>query len=398
MTSYDAVIIGGGPAGSQAGSILSKAGFKTLIIEEDPTIGLPQHCAGLISISGLKKLNLPYTNFYILNKIRGAFFYSPNGTSFEVNRKNPIATVIDRVNFDRYLAKKAQKNGAKLMLSTKALHLKKQNKQLQIKVLNKPDQKQTHINARIVIDAEGRIGIIRRIVGINDKITMLPAYQFVMSNVDILDSHSVELFFNVDLAKDFFIWVIPLSNDIARVGLATAYGNPKKNLKYFIQKSNFSYRFKNAEIISEMGGGVITSGPISKTFANNFLVVGDAAGHVKPTTGGGIILGGLCTKIAAKVAVSALTHNNLSSAYLSNYQRLWKHHFGKEFQSMLLLRKWLNILSNKGYNELFHEIKKHKIYELLSFYGDMDLQYNAIKQVLLRPHFMLRLIYFSFLK
>lgn len=397
MMLFDAVIIGGGPAGSQSAKIIAEHGFKTLVIEEDSEVGKPQHCAGLISISGLHKLGLNESKPFVLNKINGARFFAPNTNSFIVSRNDYVAVVIDRILFDKFLEKNALSAGAEYIYNTKAISISRKQKKWKIKAINRRNGEKKSIFAKIIIDAEGRIGAIRRFAGLTHHVRILPAFQYVVGDVSDLDEKLVELYFDTDLAKDFFLWVIPISKNAARVGLATSKGNPKALLDQFITKSNYSYKFSNVKTLDAFGGGVITSGPIPKYYAPGFLVVGDAAGHVKPTTGGGIILGGICAKIAAEVAIDALEKDIFLEKFLAQYQRRCNQILGKHFKSMKIVRWWLNKLSNKGYNRLFKYIKEKEITNLLELYGDMDMQEGVIKKLLLNPKFLINLLYTTLL-
>jgi digeranylgeranylglycerophospholipid reductase len=129
---------------------------------------------------------------------------------------------------------------------------------------------------------------------------------------------------------------------------------------------------------------IITCGPIEKTYSDNLLVVGDAAGHVKPTTGGGVILGGICASISGHVAAEAVDKNNFKETFLKKYEVLWKKRLGKEFQMTRLARKILNRLSDKAIDKLFKIIIEENLQHELSIGGDMDFQRNVILKLLKR--------------
>ena len=125
-----------------------------------------------------------------------------------------------------------------------------------------------------------------------------------------IDPAMVEVWFGEETAPGFFAWVIPTYEGQARVGLAARGGDPTRLLARFIKK-----RF-NASYPSPRAGQVLVDGPVSRTSFPGMLLVGDAAGHVKPTTGGGVVLGGLCAIEAGKVASKALESGDISDMTL----------------------------------------------------------------------------------
>jgi flavin-dependent dehydrogenase len=113
--------------------------------------------------------------------------------------------------------------------------------------------------------------------------------------------------------------------------------------------------------------------------------VGDAVGQVKATTGGGIVFGGLCAKIAGKVAVQAIGDNDFSEKYLRKYQKEWHQRYLRELRLMKLLRSLLNSMPDKIIDELFLSISSQGIPELIEEIGDIDMQGELIKKVLFSP-------------
>jgi len=175
------------------------------------------------------------------------------------------------------------------------------------------------------------------------------------------------------VASNFFAWVIPLSANGARVGLACRGDDPRQRLEEFMKK-----RFSLFTRLFVSSGLVITCGPIPKTFSENFLMVGDTAGQVKPTTGGGVILGGMCASMAGEVAAEAVKRGNFSSNSLEEYERRWRERLGREFRATRLARRVLNRLSDKTMDKIFRIILEKGLQAELSAKGDMDFQASLL--------------------
>jgi flavin-dependent dehydrogenase len=189
----------------------------------------------------------------------------------------------------------------------------------------------------------------------------------------------VEVWFNQEIAKNFFSWVIPLSENRVRCGLATSMKNGHETLSRFVEK-----RF-NKEISTTINSGLVcTGGPIAKTAYQGLLLVGDVAGQVKPTTGGGVVIGGLCAKIAGEISVKVL--GEVGSFY--DYEKEWRGKYGSELQTMLFLRNILNRLNDEQINSAFHAFIEEGLEEKLTALiaeGDMDMQASIINEALRDP-------------
>jgi flavin-dependent dehydrogenase len=92
---------------------------------------------------------------------------------------------------------------------------------------------------------------------------------------------------------------------------------------------------------------------LSRTFASRLLVVGDAAGLVKPTTGGGIYYSLVSATLAAETLIPALRSNELKEEALGVYQQRWRKRLGPEFQSQLALRMLAQRMSDAEIDSLF---------------------------------------------
>ena len=86
----DIIVVGGGPCGSFSAFAASRLGADVLVCEEHREIGVPKHCAGHLSINGLKRLGLSLPHAVIENEIKGAIFYSPSGKEFTIRRASPV--------------------------------------------------------------------------------------------------------------------------------------------------------------------------------------------------------------------------------------------------------------------------------------------------------------------
>ena len=371
----DALVVGAGPAGLLTAKEIASKGFDVKILEEHKQIGVPCHCAGLVSVEGFKRIGVEASRDFVQNEVYGGRLFSPDGQCIEVRDKRPRAYVIARSVFDQHIAAQAMDAGAEIVPG------KRVEKLMAIgDIFTGASGRGWTEEAIIVVDAEGPSRRLTKQAGLADhgREPLLG----VNTEVDIgIDPEMVEVWFGNETAPGFFAWVLPISTEETRVGLAASEGDPTKLLARFIEK-----RFGDAKYQSPRAGQVIVDGPVAKTSYPGLLLVGDAAGHVKPTTGGGVVLGGLCAIEAGKTALKALESGNLET--LAEYDKSWRHLYGSEFRSMQTLRRIADRLSDARINRFFHAFNKaglnDNVNELVAG-GDMDLQEGVIKRALGDP-------------
>ncbi|MCJ7762755.1 NAD(P)/FAD-dependent oxidoreductase, partial [Candidatus Bathyarchaeota archaeon] len=322
--SSDAIIVGGGPVGSYAALRLAKLGVKVTVFEEHPAIGLPSHCAGHISIHSLKAMGLyPLPNGIVENTFDAANFYSSTGTKFSLKLSSSVTVALNRALFDQYLAKQAQAAGAVIRLNSYVQSLIMQDGF--VKSVNIQSGKNARaVSAKITIDAEGISSRLLRQTGLTPLKPkgLVYAVEAEVDEAKDVEPHAVEVYLGKAYASGFYGWLIPRLDGTAKIGLATNKGNPREHLQRLMTKHPVaSKQLANAKITKISFHSITLGGPIQRAYANGFLAVGDVASQVKPTTGGGVIFGLTCAKIAAEVVNDALEKGDVSSDFLEFYQK-----------------------------------------------------------------------------
>ncbi|MEM3566480.1 MAG: NAD(P)/FAD-dependent oxidoreductase [Candidatus Bathyarchaeia archaeon] len=393
----DVIVIGGGPCGSFSALNLSKKGFNVKVFEEHSEIGVPSHCAGHVSINGLKNLGLyPLPKGVIENTFVGAKFYSPNGTVFTVRLVEPITCVVNRTLFDRYVAELAQKFGALYSLGTRIESLVFADGFVKGAIV-KQHGKLFKFFGRITLDAEGvSARLLKQALSIPPKRNKLVVgAQVEVENVKDLETDIVEVILGRNYAPGFYAWLIPKNETEAKVGLGAKTGNPRILLKRLMGKHPaISTKLRTAKVIRQSYHPITLGGPIQKAYTNGFLVVGDAASQVKPTTGGGIILGLNCARIAADVATEALNKNDFSAEFLSMYQRRVMKTFGFDLKIMLRIREMLDKLPDEKLDAIVSLCRKIRLGEAFKDLKEVDFQGRAILGLAQNPRALTVLVFF----
>ena len=392
----NAVIVGAGPAGSYTAQRLAMLGIKTEVYEEHQEIGLPSHCAGHISIRSLKKFGYyPLPNGIVENTFNAANFYSPSGTKFSIRLKKPVTCVLNRTKFDQYLAEQAKHVGVIFHVGSAVQSLRIENNY--VKGVNLQDN--TIVSSKITIDAEGISSRLLRQAKLGglDRKELVYAVETEIDHVHDVESHAVEVYMGSS-APGFYAWLIPRLDGTAKLGLATNHGNPQNYLKNFMTKHPVARKqVKGAKILKTTYHAIPLAGPISQTYSNGFLAVGDVASQVKPTTGGGVIFGLTCGKIAADVAKSALDLDDVSTKALSAYQKRCDAALNFDVTFMLRLRRFLNSLSDERWDSVLRFCDRFGVGNALRDVDEIDYQGRMMMRVATKPAMIAAFGYFGLL-
>jgi len=369
---YDVVTVGAGVAGCEAALGAAKMNARVLLLEEHPQVGLPSHCSGVVSLSGLELLGLDAHSSFSQKLIHGARFFPPRGESIEIRKKDPVALILNRMKLDQFLAKQAVAAGVELRAKTRASKFERTADGDSLTLADG-----SKVASKVVIDASGVGSRLSEQAGLRapDWGEILPGLQYEL--VDMKEqSDLVELFFGSKRAPGFFAWSIPTGKNSARVGLASKKGNVKKFLDDLVKE-----QWPKANIDATKSGSVLVAGPISRCWSPGFIVVGDAAGQVKQTTGGGIVIGGYCGKLSGIAAASAATNVGIQAEqFLRNYDAQWREKFGSDLRKMGLARKLFAGLSDETLDRLF-SVLRDNVSEIEAE-GDMDFQGKIITRML----------------
>lgn len=388
---WDIVIIGGGPVGSFAGYLASKYNLKTLIIEEHNEIGEPLHCLGKLSIHAFEEFPIPKEP--ITNTLKGGIFFFPNGESIKLKKIHPDSFILDRSLFDKMLAEKAVKYGCQFLFSSKAIGLEKEKNYTNLLVLEKGKIKK--IPAKVIINAEGAKRQFLRKIGVK-KSPYLVSLQYEVFGLELLDRECVEVYLGKNYSEGFFLWISPYK-DINKIGVAVnPYYNPKEYLDSFLHSKFIKERIsKKIEILKSYGGIIPIYGPYEEYIYPNILVIGDAAGYNKSTTGGGIYFGLHGAQIAIEQVKKYLENQDLK--HLEVFPRLTRRKFGKELSFTKIMRKILNTLNDEDLNIIYSIIKEEELLNTLENFGDTAYQTSVLKifPLLLKNKNSLKLLKFT---
>ena len=396
----DVVVVGGGPVGSFTALNLSRLGAETIVFEEHAEIGVPSHCAGHLSIRSLRNLKLfPLPKGIVENTFSIANFHSPKGTVFSIHLKHPVTCAVNRELFDKYLAEKAQAAGAEYRFNSRVHSLKIDRGAVKGVNVERAGRVES-VAGKTVVDAEGIPSRLLRetdLPGLNRERIVL-AVEAEVEKTKTLSTDAVEIFLGRDYAPGFYAWVIPRLDGTAKVGLAARRGNPEELLHRLMFKHPVASKLLGqSRVLKTAFHPISLGGPISKAYVNGFLAVGDAASQVKPTTGGGVILGLTCAQIAAETVCEAIQLNEFGSGFLMKYQNRFIDKIGFDVSVMLKIRRLLDSLSDEKIDQALRFCKRISLDKSFENADEIDFQGKLLLQSLKKPAAAAALAYFLLL-
>ena len=386
---YDVVVVGAGPAGSQTAYRLAQRGHRVAVFEAREAIGSKVCCTGIVSRECFELFSPD--DSALLRKTSAASFFIPSGRQLRLERDTVQAYIIDRAAFDMALAKRAKEAGAEYLLGSKVTHLLVRGNSCQVGV--DCNGRKEVFQARAAVIGCGFPSAFPRQLGMGQIVDFLLGAQTEV-NTGISE---VEVYLDVKLTPGGFGWLVPTSHSKGLVGVMS-----RRDAHSAVTGlvSRLSAEGKISPGGFEIRQKAIPLGCLPHSYADRAVAVGEVAGQVKPTTGGGIYFGLLGAEAAADAVHQGFLLGDLTSRLLSRYQQMWQAKIGAERFLGMLLRRLYESLSPGQIERVFDALASGNIHEQLlgreafSFDRHSGIIFEALKEprllaALVTPRFLL---------
>jgi digeranylgeranylglycerophospholipid reductase len=364
---YDVAIIGGGPVGSQVASKLAGMGHHAIVLEKKEKLTAPVCCTGIISRECVETFSIPDSVVY--RWVNSAHLFSPTMRRLYVWRDTPQVAILDRPAFTVLWANRAQESGVEFNYTSEVRRIQPGKKSVAIDFLHYGEMQR--VQARVVVIATGFGSWLL------DSLELEGAGDFVMgaqAEVETKDIDEVEVYFGNKIAPSFFAWLAPTINGKAMAGVLSRR-NPPAYLRNLLSRLVDESKIVSDDVSFIYGG--VPLKPLPKTYRERTLVVGTAAGQVKPLTGGGIYFGLLCADIAANTLNRCLSADDLSADKLESYQRSWKRRLGRELRNSYWARRVFEKLDDHQLDRVFHIIETSGLIDELRQAEELSFDWHA---------------------
>ncbi|MBN2112274.1 NAD(P)/FAD-dependent oxidoreductase [Candidatus Woesearchaeota archaeon] len=346
-------VIGAGPSGCYSAYLLSKAGERVSVFEEHKEIGNPVQCTGIVT-SSINSIVKPPKSCITNRVAKARIFSRKNFVDIKLRNENII---LDRERFDSYLAEKAVDAGAKIYTDHKFIGNEGKNV-----ITSKKTSK-----SEIIIGADGPLS---RVAKVNNMLKKREYWFGFQARARLDNDNIVEFYPNIGT----FGWVVPENRETVRIGIL-GKENAKTVFENFLKK-----KIPKNKIIGYQTGIVPVYNPGQQTRKNHIYLVGDAAGQVKATTGGGII--------QSLTAAEALADSIINK---KDYEKEWRKRLGKDLWLHLKMRKMMDKFSESDWQYLIELFSKKKNNMILQKH-DRDYPMNFMLKLLISEP---RLVYFA---
>ena len=336
----DVIVVGAGPAGNNTALGLVSRGYSVTVIDARYNIG-DKLCTGIVGQECTRRF--PMDSSLIYREASSAEVIAPGNGHVRFEAATPQARIVDRVAYVASFAHRAQAAGANYILGQRVLKVTPQTDGITVVTEG------GSYRSRGLVLATGFGSPLTRQLGLGMVADHVTGAQAEVSTNGVSE---IEVYLGQHVAPGFFSWLVPTAPGRALAGLLVRR-QAQAHLAAFIAWHR--REGKIAEVIREAPCWGIPLRPLRRTYRDHVLVVGDAAGQVKPTTGGGIYYSLLASEIASQTLSEALAVGDLSAAMLSRYQRRWKRVLSRELEIGYSARRLFEALNDRQISSLVRQ-------------------------------------------
>jgi geranylgeranyl reductase family protein len=371
----DLVVAGAGPGGLYAALEALKRGLSVRVFDKKAVVGTPVRCGEYFPVGREMEHLLPNAGTHMnvfdvpkeaidntCDKLR---VISPAGSEFEFDFE---AFILDRTILEQNLAKQVEELGGTIELR------KPVDLSLRDGILHVGPNRADEVTAKVVVAADGFPSKVAKSAGILTDDYMTPNnvainYEYLITNLSV-DQTVTEMYMGTEFAPGGYGWIIPKGNNSANVGIGIRTPYSKKNdgrsyLEFFLNHCPLSKLKLEGGKPGPMIADVLpVDGPLPKTYAGQVMAVGDAAGMVMPTNGGGIATAMISGQIAGQSAADHIQ----KGIPISEYERRWKEVMGKEMRVSTKLRRLADHFMGNDFifNLLLHLLRTQGIKDVIT--------------------------------
>jgi len=367
----DVAVVGGGPIGLATARVAVEWGARTVVFERNLEGSLPSCCTGLVSSRTFSTLGVSKDS--VLREIRAIRIHLPSGRRIDLRSPEVKAVVIDRKKLESELLLLAREAGADVRFEVEAISAEPG------KLIVRSGSEIQSITVSIIVGADGPRSQVATWFSLGQPTEFIAAAQ-VELETPASHSDQADVFVGEEVAPGFFGWSVAAEDGITRVGLGVL---PPQTPSAFLDRL-LTERYPGLRIRTRSAGWIPIS-PAPQTTTTGALLVGDAAGHVKPLSGGGLYTGGLCARIAGETAARIAGPEGGAPDVLATYAKRCLEAIGKEQAFGRSIRHHICQLRDEDVEAAAAALDDLQFLQFLADHADIDYFHQLPDQLASEP-------------
>lgn len=333
LTAYDAIVVGGGPAGATAATDLARAGHTVLLLDRGGRI---KPCGGAVPPRLLAEFDVPET--LLVARSTAALIVSPTGRRVPMPVTGGFVGMVDRGSFDEWLRERAVAAGAIRMEAT-CTGVEPQADGTAL-VTYTAQEGHHQARARAVIGADGALSVVarQRCRGAGRTPLVFAYQEIVRSPAETpggFDGARCDIHYRGTFSPDFYAWVFPH-------GAVTSVGTGSARKGFGLREAVAQLRAENGLSAADTirrEGAPIPLRPLPRwDDGRNVVLAGDAAGVVAPASGEGLYYAMLGGRLAAEAATAFLASGDVRALRLARRRFMAAH--GSVFRALGMMQRF----------------------------------------------------------
>lgn len=349
----EAIVVGGGPAGSAIATALAEAGHRVLLLDK---ASFPRHkaCSEYINPGGAQMLGemgaLDETIKAGAHQMEAMIVHAPSGARFAANfaKAEPgrAALGLSRYRLDHILLERAKAAGVDVRERAQVRHVTREDGHV-VGVVATIDGARELIRAPLVVGADGHNSVVSRDLGLDvsyrwpDKTGFIAHYRGVTG---------LDRFGEMHVGHDAYAGLAPLEDGVTNVAVVASGRNVKAragSVEAFFSETlqslpEVAQKLEHAERVGGIRGVGSMARRARRTSGDGYLLVGDAASFLDPFTGEGIYEALKAAQLAAPIASAALKAGDVSADALDAYRIARRQSFTAKRQVCWIVQGFVN--------------------------------------------------------